>query len=252
MDYDFHYYATKAASLLAGFEEEEAEIIAESALFVDYCDWSNFGYDIGEKGDEEYTVQTAQFNTMKDKAQSTRAGDPSIWSIFHFVPGNYNDSENDKDFKLVSNNDENSASLCRPHSKLAVKMIKDTKETIKKYKLENRAKLALIGIRMHVLADTWAHQNFAGISDSSLNTISGNLQKKNDFDTEWEDIDWTINPSADDGMAPNFVSSIGHGAAGHTPDMGWLKFRYKTKWSKDYVVRDNPEEFQKAFIGLVN
>lgn len=253
MDYDFHYYATKAASLLAGFEDEDAEIIAESALFVDYCDWSNFGYYKKVGNREEYTVQTSQFNATLDKAQSTGAGDPSIWSIFHFVPGNYNYNHKDKNekFKLTPTDSNNGYTLCRPYSELATKMIEDTR-TIYVSKLEYKAKLALIGIRMHVLADTWAHQNFTGISDSSSNSISGNLQKRNDSDTGWEDIGWSISPSADNGMAPNFISSLGHGAAGHLPDMGWLKFRYlPTVNQGKYVERDNPKEFKEAFIGLV-
>jgi len=250
MDYDFHYYATKAASLLAGFKEEEAEIIAESALFVDYCDWSNFGYDIGKKGDEEYTVQTSQFNAKLDSFQRGKNGDPSIWATFHFVPGNYPHENQHKKFKVIPTDSNNSYALCRPYSQLAISMIKDTKETINKYKLKDRAKLALIGIRMHVLADTWAHQNFTGIPDSSSNAISGYLQKENNSSTKWEDINWTIT-GGDKDMAPNFISNIGHGAAGHLPDMGWLKFRYLPKTNQGkYVERDNPKEFKDAFIGL--
>jgi hypothetical protein len=249
MDFDFHYYATKAASLLAGFQEEEAEIIAESALFVDYCDWSNFGYDIGEKGNEEYTVQTAQFNEYLDKFQNTGNGDPSIWATFHFVPGNYPHKNSHKKFKLTPTDSNNSYTLCRPYSQLSISMIKDTR-TIYTSNLADRAKLALIGIRMHVLADTWAHQNFTGISDSSSNAISGDLQKRNSSNTGWEDINWTF--FGDKAMAPNTLSDIGHGAAGHTPDMGWLKFRYlPTRNQGKYVERDNPKEFKEAFIGLV-
>lgn len=248
MDYDFHYYATKAASLLAGFEEEEAEIIAESALFVDYCDWNNFGYYKKVGKEEEYTVQTAQFNSKKDSFQD---GDPSIWATFHFVPGNYSHENSHEKFKLTPTDSNNSYALCRPYSQLAISMIKDTKETINKYKLKDRAKLALIGIRMHVLADTWAHQNFTGIPDSSSNAINGYLQKRNNYDTSWEDINWTIT-GGDKDMAPNSISNLGHASAGHLPDMGWLKFRYLPKTNQGkYVERDNPKEFKEAFIGLV-
>lgn len=137
---------------------------------------------------------------------------PDIWLAFHFPPGNKTPVSKQfsgemavlqkrylQKFVLrdVNSNVKNKSQLCRPYSQFVIDMISDTiktyqsiktapnlKETIGKYispyeryisDAIPRDKLALIflGIRLHILADTWAHQDFTGFDDESINYIDG-------------------------------------------------------------------------------
>ena len=136
--------------------------------------------------------------------------------------------------------------------------------------------LILLGIRAHVIADTWAHQDWCpvnnvintywdiGNSDNSLlsslgamvkDRISQNI-KYQDVDQNWK----TVKLSAVTGTfvnenltaAPNHTSYVGHGWMGHLPDYSFIKYRYKPCWgtkSTD-LERDNPTEYKRAFVEL--
>ncbi|NOI58458.1 DUF6765 family protein [Vibrio coralliilyticus] len=252
MDYDFHYYGTKTAALLAGWSAEEAEEIAEAALFIDYCDWKNFGYDIDGNG--KYVVYTAQFNDLY--TNTDLKADPSIWVPFHFLPGNYNYHNADPNFRTRNTKDsldKVSGSLCRPYSYLALKMIDHTRDVINQHKLTGKAKTYWIGARMHILADTWAHQDFSGLSDSELNNIAGDIEFFDYKEKRFLDLtQWPMFTKEDTKASPNMLSSVGHGNAGHLPDISWGQYRYRPNWANENVVlfRDNRVKFREAFMKL--
>ncbi len=135
-----------------------------------------------------------------------------------------------------------------------------------------RFKLILLGIRAHVIADTWAHQNFCGI-DNVLNTYwdvnydpkSWDPQKMGwgrqsiDYSdgttSDWKNtvLSWTSDPNFE--AVPNDSSYLGHGWIGHFPDFSFAKFRYRPCWAdpkKDAIERNNPEEYKHAWVELVS
>jgi|GEM_PF-1403439 len=130
-----------------------------------------------------------------------------------------------------------------------------------------RFKLILLGIRAHVIADTWAHQDFCGLNNV-MNTY---------WDVNWEygrqSIDY------DDGTTsgwrnqvlsgveakigrisknfeavPNGTSYLGHSWMGHLPDFSFVKFRYKPCWAdpSTAIERNNPQQYQSAWVELVS
>ena len=139
----------------------------------------------------------------------------------------------------------------------------------------HRFRLILLGIRAHVIGDTWAHQDFSGIG-SVLNTYwdvnydptSWNPSKMgygrqsinyNDgTKEEWENkilssLHKLGNPNFE--AVPNDTSFLGHGWMGHLPDFSFVKFRYKPCWANpelDPIERNNPEEYKQAWIELVS
>ncbi|MFY9260361.1 MAG: DUF6765 family protein [Gallionella sp.] len=135
-----------------------------------------------------------------------------------------------------------------------------------------RFKLILLGVRAHVIADTWAHQDFCGLNNV-LNTYwdvnytggffggwgeqSINYNDGTTSSSSWKNktISSTYGTSSNFVAAPNGTSYLGHGWMGHLPDFSFVKFRYKPCWadpSKGAIERNNPQEYQPAWVELVS
>jgi hypothetical protein len=122
------------------------------------------------------------------------------------------------------------------------------------------------GIRAHVIADTWAHQDFAGIhSDintywdwkSPANRLKGQCISLDDGAKDREatlglmgcsknlEAMWRIG---------NAVGNLGHAWMGHLPDFSFVVYKYRPAWSKkkEESVRNNPATFLSAFYELMN
>lgn len=141
-----------------------------------------------------------------------------------------------------------------------------------------RFRLILLGVRAHVIADTWAHQDFCGISNV-LNTYWDVNYDPN----SWAPAKWGIGEQSinyNDGTfsgwkntvlslckndtlckndnlqaAPNGTIYVGHGWMGHLPDFSFTKFRYKPCWwnpADGPVERDNPTQYKYAWVELVS
>lgn len=132
-------------------------------------------------------------------------------------------------------------------------------------KLLHRFGLILLGVRAHVLADTWAHQDFAGISHD-VNTyydVKGELGRQSiDYvdvggRDNWKNIVLdtasALFGNSNFESVPSGTSYLGHGWMGHFPDYSFVKFRYKPHWAGEKaapLVRNNPVEYHNAFLEL--
>ena len=90
MEIEFHYFITKGIALQAGFNDEEAEIIAHASQLTDdnvrqYC--INRG-----KSDEYRNYISFTYNILKPRKTLSH-----IYPIFHFIPG-------DTDYKEAERN----------------------------------------------------------------------------------------------------------------------------------------------------
>lgn len=286
MDVDFHYYATYAAAKFAGWNNTEAETIAYSAQFVDEFDMS-YG-----SSSEPWCFATSQLPSPKLGAfrfdqinqqngsskirprrtvQNTKECMKSlhvrkdIWIPYHFLPGNYgNKKERDpRHIKREGCSNKNFDLLCRPFSPLAIAMINDLLDFNKNHDGTNHDYLLqLVGLRMHVFADTWAHQDFVGDGVKAINDCLGyyNFIEKGEY---LEQLNWDIPIIAKDknmGYSPNVQlprAYLGHGRLGHFPDYSWCRYYYSPAWMQSgssnvkMLVRDNPVVFQTAFFELV-
>ena len=129
-----------------------------------------------------------------------------------------------------------------------------------------RFKEMIVGVRAHVIADTWAHQDWAGVADKNLNTYWDITGKK------------TARPGGQDVLvstgkgqplqvthlsggarnnltgAPAFAT-LGHGWMGHLPDVSWIEYEYRPAWVSNktgLIHRNNRQTFTLAFYDLVN
>ena len=95
-----------------------------------------------------------------------------------------------------------------------------------------------LGIAMHVYADTWAHQKFAGVLHD-INEVEDAVEVsdtgifKDGLGAWWRDF-------LDDAIPP-----LGHGRANVFPDMPFLTWKYKN-YTGDTITRKNTEDFCEA------
>lgn len=176
MNKDFHYYGTYYAARLAGYSREDAEEIAWAAQMVDDFTESNFGrmfhrenitYTCEALSETAYHELGRLSNVNNSELQKIRR----IWVPFHFLPGNmkhelvngYGFVTDLKNFSIDRDLPDFKC-VCAPNSELVGKMIQRI--------TGNNTSLLRIGIAMHVLADTWAHQLFVGSPNAYINDVS--------------------------------------------------------------------------------
>ncbi len=150
MQIDFHHATTYVCARMAGFSHEEADIISYSAQYVDEA--TNDGILKFEEG-QRYT-RMASAHKMIDRRNFSEAANHKVWVPFHFLPGNNGipaGGEHDKGTFIKR-------LVCKPYSDVAVDLLATCRE-----KKNKPYALHRLGITMHVFADTFAHQGFAGI-----------------------------------------------------------------------------------------
>ena len=160
MQEDFHYYATYCASLIAGFSHQESLDICYSAQLADWCT-RTFLSGINAPSD----AATTQLQMELMDAPTTRTGlqdITQIWASFHFLPGDLRAKPEKKCSRRYLNKYR---MICQPDGDLLVDTVK----------LAKGKSLQAAGVAMHVLADTWAHRNFAGTPSLVINNTNGHF-----------------------------------------------------------------------------
>lgn len=285
MDVDFHYYATYAAAKFAGWNTSDAETIAYSAQFVDEFDWS-YGSSSEPWSFSTYMLPSAKMGAFRfDKLDLTTGASSirprrtvqspgevatalhirkDIWIPFHFLPGNYDikgSERYEEYFNREGCSDKNFNLLCRPFSPLALAMINELLAFNRDHTgYDYLYLLQLVGVRMHVFADTWAHQDFVGDGIKAINDCLGYynfLEQRKDC-LEQLNCDVTSWSSVNLGYSPNVQlprSYLGHGKLGRFPDYSWAKIYYSPAWlqggNTTMLLHNNPENYQVAFFELV-
>lgn len=222
MQIDGHHAMTYITARLAGYGRSNAEIIAYSAQYVD--DATNSGVIHFDNG-ATYSRISSAHKTL-DYRNSDELANHLVWVPFHFLPGNGGKpaEENPKGTfikKLV----------CYPDSYVSRDMLRACAADIKKPYALHR-----LGITMHVYADTWTHQGFAGVNHG----INGVSELASDDKKKDENFLHKI--------ANYFISELfplGHGAALSYPDTPSLVWKYKNGLGEK-VARSNPKIFIDA------
>ena len=179
-----------------------------------------------------------------------------IWSSFHFLPKDLNANPKGKGHyskKYISKY----RLICGPDSELMEQTVELAKEK----------SLQAIGVAMHVLSDTWAHQNFAGTPSMVINNVTESYLYVMEPDGDgFRDIkpSFIHSPSAADDLeghvytrsihpgSENSIMNLGHGRAGHFPDYSFLHYRYLPAWGEyEMIIKDNPSDYKKAFCQMI-
>lgn len=223
MQKDGHHALTYTVARMAGFKHEEAEVIAYAAQYVDnatnsgvirFTNSATFA-----RSSSAHSMSIYDMKYYKDAHENNL-----VWVPFHFLPGN--------GAKQAGEFGEGSfinKLVCTPYSYTAIEMIdKCIADKEKPYALHR------LGITMHVFADTYAHQGFAGKLDD-INKVE---------DLECENYEMGFFDQATSATL-NATFPMGHGAALTCPDMPFLRWSY-TNGLGDRIERDNLDIFMEA------
>jgi hypothetical protein len=222
MQIDFHHGVTYVVARLAGFEHLEAEVIAYAAQYVD--DATNSGVVAFSNG-AMYERMSSAHRTL-DYRNFEELANHRVWIPFHFLPGNGGMPAGASPPGTFIDK-----LRCLPDSPVARDMVRTC--------IAARGApsgLYRLGITMHVYADTWAHQGFAGVNHevNHARHLTG--------------ADRRPDHSMMNRLMNYFVSEalpLGHGAVLSNPDKPWLVWGY-TNGRGEVIVRDNPTDFVLA------
>lgn len=223
MQIDFHHAVTYVAARGATFSHEEAEKIAYAAQYVD--DAVSDGT-VCFDNKAMYTRISSAHKTI-DPENLDDVKNHLVWLPFHFLPGNGGMTE-----KGMIGEHFIEKIVCLPGNRSPVAA--DLLETTLAAKDKPYA-LHRLGITMHVFADTWAHQGFAGVIND-INKVDDvkETDKSGVFDEELEDVlgSW---------LAEKVAPPLGHGRAQIFPDMPFLSWEYAN--GRGMVINRNNNNF---------
>ncbi len=246
MDQNYHYYVTYSAARRAGYEKEEALKIAQSAQYVDQCPdtvqgllsifWENF---------KDWVRWELTNHDRKLEAEAV-----AIWAVFHFLPGDAQVNEEEMDGQLLADSTSDdylkAHLICQPESRLSGLMVHEAKRAAEGGGIDA---LVRTGITMHVLADTFAHQSFAGVPSEKINKVDwithNDLDKKDRMQTAY----WRS-----PGLGDRSFGYMGHGQVSTWPDEPGETLSYSIAWRKTEskeIVRFNPLEFYCAYLKMI-
>ncbi len=250
MQIDFHYYATYCAAHLAGYDRDDCCSIAYSAQLVDWCTRTLLR-DLGAP----LAAATTQLQLELMDARTDLLGLQDItriWSSFHFLPYDLK-ADPHQGGKIYRNKYR---LICRPNGSLLI----DTVNLARDHGPQ------AVGLAMHVLADTWAHQYFAGTPSFAINNTSAHFYEVVEEDGRRCDrkVSFRHNPTAADNLEEGIytnsiyrqdehsIMNLGHGRAGHLPDYSFARYRYLPAWANyEEIVKDNPSDYWHAFCQMV-
>ncbi|MDX2507517.1 MAG: hypothetical protein QNL62_24005 [Gammaproteobacteria bacterium] len=222
MQIDGHHTLTYIAARLAGYSHKPASTIAYSAQYVD--DATNSGVIHFKNNAMYHRISSA--HKMLDYRNSDELANHQVWIPFHFLPGNGG--------KPSGENPEGSfitKLVCYPDSYVARDMLRACAvDHAKPYALHR------LGITMHVYADTWAHQEFAGVIHE-VNEVKDIKSNVKSLDRSF------INKISSYFLSKSFP--LGHGAALSHPDRPYLVWEYRNGFNKK-ITRDNAALFMDA------
>jgi hypothetical protein len=221
MDIDYHFGTIYVLSRWAGFGSGNAKVIAAASQFVDdnVSDdpkvWAT-AKEVTTDGVIRYSGHELWENLFNEE------GNEQVWIPYHFLPGLEGDSE---DERLV----------CKKNSVLANELA----ERLNSISLDDSNYAFKLGIGLHVYADTWAHQEFAGIT--SIANIVKDLVVELFSEDSWQSLEQMQDMVKN--IALDLAAPLGHAAAIHWPDRPYAKWKSMAKFPDG---RDNCEEFMEA------
>ncbi len=149
MNLEFHYYATAALAIRAGFPSDAAHRIARSSQQVDQAifSWEIADFPVTVGGRENFAGPGYRTEKTQDYVFWDEDVFRRIYLPFHFIPG---DPEKAAAARVDG---QTNAWITTPDSPLSRELLVRALRSEDQYR---------IGIALHAYADTWAHQNFSG------------------------------------------------------------------------------------------
>lgn len=251
MQKDFHYYATYCAAYIAGYDHEESLDIAYCAQLVDWCSKTLL---IKLKGPLSAATTQLQLELIDARTDMIGLQDITrIWASFHFLPRDLYAKTKAACREYVCKY----RLICGPNGDLLVDTVN----------LAKGKSLQAAGLAMHILADTWAHQYFAGTPSLAINNTNYYFYEfipEEDGGCRERKVTLRPSPGAADNPETGFyvgslyqfdensIMNLGHGRAGHLPDYSFMRYKYLPAWGDyDEIIKDNPSDYYHAFCQMI-
>jgi hypothetical protein len=210
MDIDFHFSTVYVLARWAGFGSDNARLLATCSQLVDD--------NIDDKM-PHFSAFPQRFSGHEIWENVREVENAEVWVPFHFLPALDGDT---LDQQLV----------CRKNSVLAQALAADMRT------YSGKDRLFRLGIALHVYADTWAHQEFSGITSAGNTLLGLESQPEQKISLEW--LEYKAAPFAN-------LKPLGHAAAVHFPDQPYLYWHSEQKFPEG---RSNWVEFLEAARAL--
>lgn len=224
MQIDFHHATTYVVARLAGFPRDKAEIVAHASQYVD--DATSHGTIHFDNGALYSRISSA--HKMLDRRNADELANHQVWLPFHFLPGNDGLGEGQNPIGTFINK-----IVCKPDSPIARQMVRQAI-----IDQDHPYGLHRLGVTMHVYADTWAHQGFAGVLHK-INEVE-NVKETGTSGGFSSGLGAIVADLLDDAVPP-----LGHGRATVFPDMPFLTWQYRNG-SRQTIERNNTDQFCQA------
>jgi hypothetical protein len=198
MRIDFHFYTIHALARAAGFKPDDAYVIAYASQYTDdEIREDKIYFEDGEVFDPFITA-----HAIFHPGAITERVCERVWIPFHFIPGN------------LGRGDE--VMITRANGPFVQKVIGEFLE----YDLRPDS-LHMLGIILHVYADTWSHQNFMGMINDMNNISEVKVEgEQEDF------IEGHLNILGKK-VKEYLVPKLGHAQAGSIPDEPYRRWDYR-------------------------
>ena len=252
MNPDFHYYATYCAAILAGYSHDESMALCYSDQLVDLCSATLLAK---IKGPLSAATTQLQLELMDARTDTIGLQNITrIWASFHFLPYDLSAEPPKRCSKRYRSKYR---LICQPNSELLEQTVRLAKDK----------GMQAAGIAMHILADTWAHRNFAGTPSLVINNSNhyfyelfpdgdGYFEKKLTFRhsaSAPDDLERSIYTSSLSVTSENSIMNLGHGRVGHLPDYCFIRYKYLPAWGGyEEIVKDNPADYHNAFCQMIH
>lgn len=264
MDIAFHYFAVKALAVKAGFDEADAQFIAEYSQMVDEFDYwpvmgcSNMPNYVKQPGfDIVYSELLGLLNPVTTGSLTdgcilvvdyslllTNRFQRISLAPFHFI---YNDrseigTKKYRTYPAVNNDMSPIWSMMKQARDEYQSSLRGETGVYGDNQTFRRKTLMKIGVLLHTFADTYAHQMFSGFNDE-LNNVDLLFVKNNDTGADETEKYRNMILEFLKGLRP--FPKIGHMVIEHVPDLTHLSFGIRYKSGNEWLpyTRSNTAEF---------
>lgn len=260
MDIAYHYFAVKTLAVLAGFSDEDAQVIAQNSQMVDdfdftlYWNCTNVPDYIKNNPDYDLIAMFGYFNPAQTgflcdgllgKTDYVNLVLPRFQKYtcapFHFIAPRRS---------MLHTADYRVAPASLGDGSIISGMLEQAKTEFQAAadETERHRKLMKIGVLLHIFADTVAHQMFSGYNTAvnlvELVNVTNNITGADETHAYKSSVQKFLNILKN--WVPAITPAIGHMMVEHIPDLTHLSFTMEYEGNdghKHRYTRSNTSEF---------
>jgi hypothetical protein len=230
MQRDFHYYCIAVLTRAAGFNCNDAIVIAYASQYTDDSTESELIRIQTDEGRLRFDPVRTSYTGLETIHSLAWSAQKRVWIPFHFIPPKPFRPEQNQSFSFVTEKDSTFALLLLSEA---------AKEPMTNYK----RRLCRIGIALHTYADSWSHQCFSGRESREENDVE-TISLYDRSQKRW-------NKLGIENLIFDALPFIGHAEAGYFPDLAFQEWKCFVGDGSE-VKRNNIDLFVEAAQAIYN